>query len=443
MHSEKSGIKGRKAYNNGVKVIYLTEDQEIPEGFVKGGLAFKSHEQYKLEGKKSSETQKLNWQLKSEEYKFNWKNKCVEVSKNIPVQKRQDMINKSKYTYSLKSTEEKLEINNKRSESCKNYWKFLSLDKKQSFLNKISNTCKEKYGVPYYCMSKDCRKYSSNNSKPNLKFASILDTYNICYESEFILDNKSFDFKIGDILIEIDPIMTHNTTINIFNRKSPIDRNYHFDKSKIAREHGYRCIHIFDWDDINKIIKLLVIRETIYARKCIIKEVPIDNAIDFINKYHIQSYARDSIRLGLYYNNDLVSIMTFGKPRYNKNYEYELIRYCSNKNVIGGAKKLFKYFLDNYKPKSIISYCDNNKFIGNLYSKLGFIYLNTKVSKHWYNPKTHQHILDSLLRQRGFDQLLGKQFGFYGKGSSNKDLMIQHGFLELYDAGQSTYIYNC
>lgn len=60
MHNMKSGIKGRKAYNNGITVIYLTENDIIPEGFVKGGLAFKSHEQYKVEGQKSSDTQKKN-----------------------------------------------------------------------------------------------------------------------------------------------------------------------------------------------------------------------------------------------------------------------------------------------------------------------------------------------------------------------------------------------
>mgnify|MGYP007037140579 CR=1 FL=1 len=85
--------------------------------------------------------------------------------------------------------------------------------------------------------------------------------------------------------------------------------------------------------------------------------------------------------------------MTFGKPRYNKNYEYELIRYCSSKNIVGGAEKLFNYFIKTYNPKSIISYCDWSKFNGDVYLKLGFIYKSYSIGKHWYNIKTKKQNL--------------------------------------------------
>lgn len=42
---------------------------------------------------------------------------------------------------------------------------------------------------------------------------------------------------------------------------------------------------------------------------------------------------------------------------------------------------------------------------------------------------------------RGFDQLLGKTFGVFGRGTSNEELMLSHGFVEIYDAGQATYIF--
>lgn len=133
--------------------------------------------------------------------------------------------------------------------------------------------------------------------------------------------------------------------------------------------------------------------------------------------------------------------MTFGKPRYNKNYEYELLRLCtkSTYSVVGGAEKLFKYFKVHYTPKSIVSYCDNSKFTGNIYYKLGFTLKSYgKPSKHWYNIKTHVHITDNLLRQRGYDQLFGTN---YGKGTSNEQLMLDNGFVEIYDCGQSTFTY--
>ena len=133
--------------------------------------------------------------------------------------------------------------------------------------------------------------------------------------------------------------------------------------------------------------------------------------------------------------------MTFGKPRYNKNYEWELLRLCtkSNYNIIGGAEKLFDYFLNTYKPDSIISYCDISKFTGSVYSKLGFkLKATSKPSRHWYNIKTKQHITDNFLRQKGFDKLFNAN---YGKGTDNDELMREHNFVEIYDCGQSTYIY--
>lgn len=56
--------------------------------------------------------------------------------------------------------------------------------------------------------------------------------------------------------------------------------------------------------------------------------------------------------------------------------------------------------------------------------------------------KTQKHITYNLLRERGFDQLFGEDFGCYGKGISNEELMKKHGFVEIYDAVQATYVWN-
>lgn len=297
----------------------------------------------------------------------------------------------------------------------------------------------------YYLLSEEQRKILQSkrlsghykDSKPNKIFQELLEKENIVYEKEYFLCGYYYDFKIDNILIEINPTITHNSTFGIFGK--PKDKIYHEIKTNIAIKNGFRCIHIFDWDDSQKIVSLLKPREKIYARKCKIKEVDLDEARGYLNQYHLQGYARDSIRIGLYYNDELVSIMTFGKPRYNKNYEYELIRYCSSKNILGGSNKLFSYFTDKYNPESILSYCDKSKFSGQVYIDLGFHINGSHLGKHWYNPRSKQHITDNLLRQRGFDQLFGTN---YGKGTSNEKLMINHGFLEIYDAGQDTYCWH-
>lgn len=305
-------------------------------------------------------------------------------------------------------------------------------------LEKARQTCLERYGVEWACQRQEAR-LKGQNSMANLSFENLLKENNIIYEREFPIGSYSYDFKVGDYLIEVNPYATHNSSWGIRDNP-PKSSNYHKQKSDIAIKKDYFCIHIFDWDDPQKIISLLRPKKQIGARKCTIKEVSIQEAKEFINQHHLQNYAQDSIRIGLYYENSLVSIMTFGKPRYNKKYSYELIRYCSTMNIIGGKEKLFSYFVKTYKPASVISYCDEAKFRGNTYKKLGFKLIGAgRPTKHWYSPKTKQHITDNLLRQRGFDQLFKTN---YGKGVSNESLMLEAGFVEVYDCGQATYVIN-
>ena len=315
--------------------------------------------------------------------------------------------------------------------------------KNKEIMEKVIKTNLEKYEVPYYCMVKECRDNTTAISNVNLGFKKLLDKHNIPHELEFPLNNRSYDFHILDtnILVEINPTPYHNSTWHPYNKIK--SKNYHQQKSQIARENGYQCIHIWDWDDQNKIINILKPKEILYARKLQIKEITKQEANEFLDKYHLQNHSNgNKINIALVQDDNIIELITFGKPRYNKNYEYELLRLCTNKDykVVGGTEKLFKYFIETYNPTSIISYCDNSKFSGDVYKRLGFNLLKeSKPSKHWYNIKTKVHITDNLLRQRGFDQLLNTN---YGKGTSNEQLMLEHDFVEIYDCGQSTWIWN-
>ena len=312
---------------------------------------------------------------------------------------------------------------------------------RQQIANSLKETFLERYGVENYWAMPDAKlSNGSKDSKANIHFCELLTKAALPFEREFSLGGKRFDFKVHNTLIEINPTATHNSTWGIF-EKDGLDKNYHKTKTSIAKNENFNCIHIFDWDDPEKILTMLNTKEVLFGRNCAIKEVSANEAALFLTKYHIQGYARDKIRIGLYYDEQLVSLMTFGKPRYNKNYQYELIRYCNSTfNIIGGAEKLFKFFVEQYQPESIVSYCDLSKFSGEVYEKLGFKKARISgAAKHWHNLKTGQHITDNLLRQRGFDQLFKTD---YGKGSSNDVLMIEAGFVEVYDCGQATYVWH-
>jgi hypothetical protein len=89
----------------------------------------------------------------------------------------------------------------------------------------------------------------------------------------------------------------------------------------------------------------------------------------------LSGYIDSEVKIGLFYNNVLVSLMIFEKIN-NKfmNESYEILRFCNKLNisVIGGSGKLIKYFINKYKPKEIISYDDRSWSNGNLHKKLGF-----------------------------------------------------------------------
>lgn len=311
--------------------------------------------------------------------------------------------------------------------------------------NKSIKTTLERYGVPYFCQHEKCISAGGKRiSKVNKKFQEFLHENGVESELEFILEGLGYDLKAGDTLIEIDPWFTHNSTVGPTFKgytESPRLPNYHLEKSEKAKRNDYRCIHVFDWEDWNKVIYLLQHREKKYARKCEVKEISKKEAKEFLEKYHLQGSTREvKYAYGLYYEGDLLEVMTFGLPRYNKNYEYELLRLCTipRVSVVGGANKVFKYFEEHIKPKSVISYCDLSKFDGDVYKILGFKLLNkTEPVKHWYNPKTKRHITDNLLRQRGFDQLHNANFG---KGTSNEELMKAEGYVEIYDCGQLVFV---
>lgn len=296
---------------------------------------------------------------------------------------------------------------------------------------------REKSAKTYYEHYGDGGQYLSRISKINKRIFDLIDGD----EFEFALGRYNYDIKKGNYLIEIDPTFTHNCCdTKIHNKYGGLDMMYHYNKTDVARKVGYNCIHIFDWDDLERIKYMLQDKQTLYARNLELKEVSVEDTFNFLNEYHLQGNCRgQEIRLGLYRDNELIEIMTFGKPRYNKNYEWELLRLCTHKDykVVGGAEKLFKHFIQQFKPNSVISYCDYSKFSGDVYERLGFKQKGKITpSKHW--SKNGKQITDNLLRQRGYDQLFNAN---YGKGTSNEELMLQNGWLPIYDCGQLTFIW--
>lgn len=284
--------------------------------------------------------------------------------------------------------------------------------------------------------------------KPSVKlkesFKNKLNEIHINYEENVCIGGIIYDFKVDNVVVEIDDYTTHNVTWTIKGQQ-PIPYDYHVHTSNVAKEHGLNCIHIFNWDNLDKIVRMLLPKQKIYARKCELREISQHEANVLLNEFHFQGRAKmQTVCHGLFYGEQLIQVMTWGKPRFNKNYQWELIRLCTRAGymVVGGSDRLYKHFVDSYDPESILSYSDYSKFTGRVYQQLGLETKTTGVSsKHWYNPIDDTHVSDNGLRMRGFDLLLGDKYGRFGKGTSNETLMRSIGFVEIFDAGQNVYVW--
>ena len=236
----------------------------------------------------------------------------------------------------------------------------------------------------------------------------ILENYRYC--------NKEIDIYLPKLNIgfEYNGIYWHSEM-----NKS---KDYHSEKTNFFYSKGIQIIHIWedDWVYRKDIVKSIIlnkigISDRIFARKCEIREISDNSLIrNFLNENHIQGFVGSKIKIGLFINNELISLMTFSGLRKSLGSKsevgsYEMIRFCNklNTSVVGGASKIFKYFIDIYCPKFVVSYSDTSRGFGNLYKKLGFDFINdTPINYYWCKNGIRYHRFnfrkDKLVKE-GFD----------------------------------------
>ncbi len=226
------------------------------------------------------------------------------------------------------------------------------------------------------------------------------------------------------------------------------DSKYHVNKLEMCERAGYRLLTIFEDEFVNKrdivltrinhILNIGSARK-IYARKCTIKEIPTDLVSDFCNKFHLQGYAGSSIKIGAFYEDRLVSIMTFSKPSISKggldrnNDVWELSRFCSDSGfiVVGTASKLLNFFKKHYVWKSIFSYADRRWSDGNLYKTIGFNFIGNTATSYWYIKKGHIERKHRFMFRKKKDEPLNR---------TEWSLRKEQGLDRIWDCGNLKYV---
>ena len=295
----------------------------------------------------------------------------------------------------------------------------------------------DKIGIRYrtlWCIINRNNWYYLFDYSKSIAEQEIREYINQYYETENntkkYLNGKEIDIYIPKLNIGIE------FNGNYYHNEYGKEKNYHQQKSLLAEEKGIFIYHIFEYEWNTKKERIInQLNNLLKVNSQIIKEVSNKEKTQFLEENHLQGNDSSSIKLGLYYNNELVSIMTFCKPRFNKKYEWELSRFCckANCNVIGGASKLFKYFLQNYKPKSIISYSNIAHTKGNLYKMLGFeLNFISEPNYVWCKGlcdiKSRYQCQKHKLLEQGYI------------GNSETEIMHNRGYYRIYDCGNKVWV---
>ena len=289
-----------------------------------------------------------------------------------------------------------------------------------------------------------CPYCVNNISQQETEIVDYLVSKNITVETNkrnYLSSKQELDIFIpsNNVAIEFDGLYWHNETKR--------DKNYHLNKTIECFKNNIRLIHIFEDEWLNKkeIVKSRLdiilgnITNKIYARKCEIKEIDNKTCKTFLEENHIQGGINAPIRYGLFYNNELVSVMNFCKPRKNlgqnsSEKEYELLRFCNklNTTVIGGASKLFKHFIKQYDPTIVKSYADRRWNTGNLYEILGFDFTHFSQPNYFYIIGKQRYnrfsFRKDILVKQGFDP-----------NKSEHEIMLERGIYRIYDCGCLCY----
>ena len=228
------------------------------------------------------------------------------------------------------------------------------------------------------------------------------------------------------------------------------DKSRHIEKTKKCKEIGIELIQIFEdeWLCKKEIIKSIILnrihkcKNIIYARKCIIKEIDTKIKNEFLDNNHIQGADSSKVKLGLFYNDELVSIMTFGKRSItgSKDIPMEMIRFCSKLeySVVGGASKLFSHFINNFSYDKIISYADIRLFSGSLYEQLGFKLKHQSSPNYWYFKNNIQRIHRAKFQKHKLPKLLEN----FNIDLTEHENMKLHGWNMIWDCGNYVYEWN-
>lgn len=323
----------------------------------------------------------------------------------------------------------------------------------------ITETTMSDVIIRYNC--KDLISYFVSSMEQDVaNFIRSLGVTNIQMHDRQLISPKEVDIYLPDFSlgIECNPTYTHNSSFATAWSEDRLSYKYHQNKTEACQSAGIQLLHIFGYQWTNKRdIVLSMIRNLlhknqnrVFARNTEIHDVSSKEANNFLDSNHIQGHTTATVRLGLYHENKLISIMTFSKPRFTSGFKssyddntWELTRFCTCRNTtcVGGASKLFEYFLQRYQPSMVVSFSDRSITRGNLYRVLnfefdsyvdpGYVWVNMDTDQYYTRVACQKSNLPKLFNESDLDII----------NQTEAQIMEAHGYARVYNSGLIKWVY--
>lgn len=282
--------------------------------------------------------------------------------------------------------------------------------------------------------------------------------------STWLIENNCSDF------IKTRKILSNGQELDLFSSSKQIaieycglywhssmykTKTYHLDKLQSCKSQNIKLITIFEdeWLKKRSLVEsrlrhaLGLNSVCIPARKLTVKKISNHHGRDFLNTNHISGYTQAKQHIGAFDSQDcLRAVMSFSKPRQlgkqKSDIQWEMIRFSTDgQHYPGIAAKLFKFFVQNFEPTSVISYADLRWGEGQYLTHLGFTRMTDTPPNYWYfslkNAEISRYHRFTLNKQ----QLIKKYPDLVTPESTELSLAIAAGFQRIWDCGNAKWIW--
>lgn len=289
----------------------------------------------------------------------------------------------------------------------------------------------------YHCPN--CNKFV----KPKGQIGAINAFINRTLNEETQLDYKdifsglSFDIYIPSKNIGIDLI---STAVH-----SNIGSNFLQNKSQDSEKFGISALFIMEdyWYTKPEIVKSkIALAVGKYEKQCdglrsTVMEIEKEVYEAFCMDNHLWGVAQASLKLGMFCDDELVAVAGFSIPRYLKEYNWEILRFC-NKNgyQIDNSLRAFIIWMTQNKPNDSIVYYHDMRWPDDTENAME--YLRDTVPSIYYWKDDGKLESWSLNKRTWLEHKDG--FDYNGELSTRANL-LKEGYNIMYDCGYKVYIY--